>query len=204
MEEWRWLAAALVFGLVVLLLSRSSEAKEDRVAHRLRAQEPVEGHTSHGTAFAVAPRVVVTAAHVLYGLKNEKVRIEVGGEWLDCHVIRVDEYLDIAVLRTEVDLQYHTLSKELPRKGQRITVSVSTEGKAVENIDGKIDTYPNLRLSKPGGEGDSGGPVFDRSSGEVVGIIRARTSDTTLMQFVPGSLVRQRLIEWEILPKERP
>lgn len=148
---------------------------------------------SHGSGVPIAPRLVLTAAHVVKG--GGDVDVSKGGRSVRATVVALDPQADLALLRLDAPIG-RTFDLY---DGDAATIPADAEGVAYVMRDGAIVTLPvtvrrsiNLRsediyiqgmYDHPGWEldadiesGDSGGAVL--VDGEVIGVLRFRSNST--------------------------
>jgi hypothetical protein len=149
-----------------------------------------------GTCFQVAPRVLVTAWHVLDDIgaaaENACVRIDplAGGAAFDAAVARLDSLRDLAVLTSAAGLP--TVAEPLWATDQvPLRVQVTVTGHAVPDDPGRTYRFLNAPGEWAGGTtrdtvplgrmtssavvpGMSGGPVVSDSDGAVAGVVSGR------------------------------
>jgi tetratricopeptide (TPR) repeat protein len=148
-----------------------------------------------GSAFLVAPRILVTNAHVA---DAGSPVLAIGPVRIPLKVLRTDEKNDLATLAVDVDLT----SKPLP-----LAVEPVTPGDAVfaignpEGLEKTIsqgivsgvrdsDNRKLLQITTPISHGSSGGPILN-SKGEVVGVAVGMLEDGQNLNFaVPVEFVR--------------
>jgi serine protease Do len=152
---------------------------------------PVAESTVSGTAFFVAPHVLVTANHVV---KECRSPIQVRYPEQPSHTATIsgqDETNDLAVLLTGMD----SLSVASLHVGPRLGEPVATYGFPyagvlsssgnftlgnVTSLSGMKDDTRFLQTSAPVQPGNSGGPLLDMS-GSVVGVVDAQLDALTMM-----------------------
>jgi hypothetical protein len=174
-----------------------------------------------GTAFFVAPRYAVTAAHVVDGEKDLRVSLAGGpGSWQG-HVedARPPAFAaaagqpypapDVALIRIDHGPEHlcALLGDQLSGDGARVVarghtrtfdgMNVTAETESFR-LTGELETpVPGCTLLKLGlgqaAPGMSGAPVLDQGTGEVIGMLRtSRGISTNLGAWVvPASLIRQ-------------
>jgi len=131
-----------------------------------------------GTAFSlgeVSPRhhVFVTAAHVVE--MSSRVDVGIDGQWRPARVLRSDRRLDVAVLGVVHDtgaVEPVLLAERNAVDGQAVRWLGCPGAGPVREGKGRA-TGPGSFAPHPIG-GDSGGPVLDAETGEVVGLVVTR------------------------------
>jgi tetratricopeptide (TPR) repeat protein len=148
-----------------------------------------------GSAFLVAPRLLVTNAHVV---EAGNPVLAVGPVRIPLRVLRTDKINDLATLSVDVDLT----SKPLPLA--TATVSPGEQIFAIGNPEGLEKTISQgiisglrvkdgrnlLQITSPISHGSSGGPILN-AKGEVVGVAVGMLQDGQNLNFaVPVEYVR--------------
>jgi len=143
----------------------------------IRSIVTIEGESSKGSGFLVAPQVVVTNYHVVSGMSdaicyidNEGVRYKIDG------FIIADKLNDLVLLKvSELKEKPLTLSPYDARPGQRIYVIGSPMGYEGTISEGLVSALrvmqgtKKMQISAPTSHGSSGGPVMN-INGEVVAV----------------------------------
>lgn len=125
-----------------------------------------------GTCVDLGGGRYATAAHVVEGVQQYVVEIEVGGEWRRGTLAAVQGH-DAAVVTVGGDSTAAALTLAAPQYGQRVTVIGLKTGVAQQGTVSDTRTV-SLDVDCPGiTQGDSGGGVF-AESGELIGIIGAK------------------------------
>lgn len=151
-----------------------------------------------GSAFVVAPRTLVTNAHVV----NAGIPVlAVGPVRIPVKVLRVDEKNDLAILSVEADLTSKplVLATQQPDTGELVYAIGNPEGLEKTISQGIVSGKRNhngrdlLQITTPISHGSSGGPILNANS-EVVGVAVGMLEDGQNLNFaVPVSSVRQLL-----------
>lgn len=152
-----------------------------------------------GSAFLVAPRLLVTNAHVV---EAGSPVLAVGPVRIPLKVLRTDKKNDLATLSVDVDLT----SKPLPLAAG--TVSPGEQIFAIGNPEGLEKTISQgiisglrirdgrnlLQITSPISHGSSGGPILN-GQGEVVGVAVGMLQDGQNLNFaVPVEYVRAIMV----------
>jgi len=135
----------------------------------------------HGSGVAIAPRLVLTARHVVWGGAAWAVMLPGQNRPIAARPIFVDLELDLAFLQTAEDLPDHV---ELPAvRSLRMSEPVSTSGYPLDlrepnpaAVSGEVSRVTRdglLHLAMPVNPGNSGGPVVD-AQGRVIAVISQR------------------------------
>ena len=151
-----------------------------------------------GSAFLVAPRILVTNAHVA---EAGSPVLAVGPVRIPLKVVRIDQENDLAILSVDVDLT----SKPLPlasgdvSPGDQVFAIGNPEGLEKTISQGIVSGLRNregrnlLQITSPISHGSSGGPILN-SKGEVVGVAVGMLEDGQNLNFaVPVRFVRKIL-----------
>jgi serine protease Do len=148
-----------------------------------------------GSAFLVAPRLLVTNAHVA---DAGSPVLAVGPVRIPLKILRTDEKNDLALLSVDVDLT----SRPLPLTS--VAVSPGEQVFAIGNPEGLEKTISQgiisglrkrgdrdlLQVTSPISHGSSGGPILN-AKGEVVGVAVGMLEDGQNLNFaVPVAYVR--------------
>ena len=194
------------FGLAALVIATATTlAQSDDVAKNVYSSSQnsvflvyVNGSSGApkalGSAFLVAPRTLITNAHVVEGgnpvLAVDPVRIPL-------RIVRTDSSNDLALLSVDVDLT----SKPLPLAADK--VSPGEQVFAIGNPEGlektisqgivsglrKLDDRNLIQITSPISHGSSGGPILN-SKGEVVAVAVGILEDGQNLNFaIPVSYV---------------
>ncbi len=160
--------------------------------NRTPTPEPVDRTFSSGTAFFVAPSLLLTNNHVV---RECKAPIQVrypDRPWYPATPSGLDETNDLALLHTDMA----NLSAASFRFGPRLGESVASFGFPypgvlsssgnftvghVTSLSGISDDTRFLQTSTPIQPGNSGGPLLDMS-GNVVGVVDAQLNAFAMMQ----------------------
>jgi S1-C subfamily serine protease len=156
---------------------------------------PGEGH---GSGFVAAPGVLVTNHHVIEGAIISDLQISfpdndaVAGRPLRAALMHVSLSEDLAFLAIDADVEPLGIKAVYEHvNGQRVVAIGSPgsggDGPTLENLttDGRLG--PELKLDDEGKRwalsmavngGNSGGPLVDAQSGEVIGVIVAKFTKT--------------------------
>ena len=144
----------------------------------------VAAQVSSGTAFAVAPALLITNQHVIAGCSSIDVFAADGRR--PGVIVDADDQIDLALLRVN-GLKGATARLRSPRNirlGEPVMVfgfplagSLSSTGNftsgLVSALRGLNDTAGELQITAPVQPGNSGGPLMD-ASGLVIGVVQAK------------------------------
>ena len=178
---------------VVLLLARGASGAE----------------IAFGTAFWIAPKILVTNAHVV---DAGQMFVKLGPVKLPCAVVAVDHQNDLATLRVDADISSTPLklSTSPPKPGDVVYAIGNPEG--LENaisqgiVSGirKVEGRELIQITAPISHGSSGGPVFN-AKGEVIGVTVGMLDSGQNLNFaVPARFVADLLTEKPSLAKGNP
>jgi len=154
--------------------------------------------TGQGTAFQVAPRLLVTNAHVA---KAGTPVLAVGPVRIPVRIVRLDETNDLALLAVDVDLTSRPLplSNDQVSPGEPIFAIGNPEGLEKTISEGivsgirKEDGKDLIQITSAISHGSSGGPIFN-TKGEVVGVTVAILEEGQNLNFaVPVAYVQTLL-----------
>lgn len=141
---------------------------------------------SQGSGFMYNDGYIITNEHVISGMDEYKIEYN-KGEWSDAELVGSDEYTDIAVLRPlDTPPSYAeslTLYSELPNRGVptialgapqglKGTVTSGVVSGTNRNMDTMTDySIPDtIQTDAALNEGNSGGPLINAESGDVIGL----------------------------------
>jgi S1-C subfamily serine protease len=137
---------------------------------------------SSGSAFFVDNRGhIITNYHVVEKCNN-KSKIFYNTNEIDAKLIAKDKLLDLALLKVEVsNNKFITISNKAPRKLQRIIAAGYPFGKylsddmkftsgIVSSLKGVMDDSTRLQIDAALNPGNSGGPIVDENTGELVAV----------------------------------
>jgi hypothetical protein len=144
----------------------------------------VAAQVTSGTAFAVAPGLLITNQHVIAGCSSVDV-IAADGRRTGS-IVNADDQIDLALLRVS-GIKGATARLRSPRNirlGESVMVfgfplagSLSSSGNftsgLVSALRGLKDTDGELQITAPVQPGNSGGPLMD-ASGLVIGVVQAK------------------------------
>jgi lipopolysaccharide biosynthesis regulator YciM len=151
-----------------------------------------------GSAFLIAPRLLITNAHVV---DAGNPVLAVGPVRIPLKIIRTDEKNDLALLSVDVDLTSKPLQLALDTvsPGEQIFAIGNPEGleKSISQgiISGlrKIRDRDLLQITSPISHGSSGGPILN-AKGEVIGVAVGTFDDGQNLNFaIPVAYVRSIL-----------
>lgn len=148
-----------------------------------------------GSAFLVAPRLLVTNAHVA---DAGSPVLAVGPVRIPLKILRTDEKNDLALLSVDVDLTSRPLplASAAVSPGEQVFAIGNPEGLEKTISQGIISGLRKrgdrdlLQVTSPISHGSSGGPILN-AKGEVVGVAVGTLEDGQNLNFaVPVSYVR--------------
>jgi len=156
-----------------------------------------DGLKSHSTGFYISGVGIITASHVIKNTENIKYSLPENADFKDAVVVYQNEDKDFAILwpkKYQTDLMYSNLveeksllktpyiiTKEIARKGAKFKACGYSNYITASGMTAKIAecTLTNLRPSGNSKtflvqenmhKGDSGGPVFEFSTGHIAGM----------------------------------
>ena len=152
---------------------------------------------STGTGFAVAPGLLITNHHVIYGCTDIEIVSADGRR--RAAVVDADPLIDLALLRVP-GMRGGTAKLRIPnnvRLGEPVMVfgfplsgSLTSGGNfmsgLVSGLRGLRDSAGEIQITAPVQPGNSGGPVMD-ASGSVIGVVVAKL-DALLMSKATGDI----------------
>jgi len=152
-----------------------------------------------GSAFLVAPKTLVTNAHVVDA--GDPV-LAIGPVRVPLTIVRKDEKNDLAILSTSIDLtnQPLPLAKGQVSPGEEIFAIGNPEGleKTISQgiVSGirKREDRELLQITSPISHGSSGGPIIN-AKGEVVGVAVGMLEDGQNLNFAVPAVFVQSLLE---------
>ena len=137
---------------------------------------------SSGSAFFVDNRGhIITNYHVVESCNN-KSKINYNDKVLNANLIAKDKYLDLALLKVDTNNNsYISLSNDAPYKLQKIIAAGYPFGKSlsddlkftsgiVSSLKGVEDDSTRLQIDAALNHGNSGGPIVDAESGELIAV----------------------------------
>ena len=137
---------------------------------------------SSGSAFFVDNRGhIITNYHVIESCNN-KSKINYNDKVLNANLIAKDKYLDLALLKVDTNNNsYISLSNDAPYKLQKIIAAGYPFGKSlsddlkftsgiVSSLKGVEDDSTRLQIDAALNHGNSGGPIVDAESGELIAV----------------------------------
>jgi serine protease Do len=155
--------------------------------------QPKSKTSSSGTAFFVAPNVLVTNNHVVKECgTNIQVRYP-NRDWHTAAISGRDDKNDLALLRTDLEGIAVASFRTQPKLGEPIAAYgfpyaglLSSSGNfttgTLSALSGMDDDSRFLQTSAPVQPGNSGGPLLDKS-GSVIGVVEGQLNALTMMKF---------------------
>ena len=154
----------------------------------LATASPAATASNWGTGFVVSEGFVITAFHVIQGRNNVLVGPLAGGRWASAEIVQSDPGLDLALLKTRIDLPPLRLapSVDVPA-GLEVSVigfpQPRFQGLGKKITNGIVNGYRSERqnaqdiglfqISAEVSRGSSGGPVF-APDGAVIGMVQRK------------------------------
>ena len=168
----------------------------DRVMQAIQSVAVVAKNDGHGSGFVASKNMLVTNYHVIEKSKIEDVRIifpdyqPLEGQSLPVKLVEFDHVNDLALLSFNADVPPLTVkSSYVYKKGQPIT-AIGSPGTGPGGSDTLVNFVTDGRLGPPATEhrwwslsmpingGNSGGPVLDSKTGEVIAVVVATYRET--------------------------
>lgn len=156
------------------------EAPKKEAPKIAEEKKPSEGGS--GTAFFINDKgFLITNNHVVEGCKNNSKIIYKDKEYL-AKVIAKDKLLDFALLKTDIiKNKFLILSENPPKKLQRIIAAGYPLGKSlsddlkftsgiISSLKGANDDSTLIQIDAALNPGNSGGPIVDDKTGELVAV----------------------------------
>jgi len=145
-------------------------------------KQPVTGTGISGTAFFINPDgYLLTNAHVVRDCKNQS-KISYYSKDIPAKLIAADDALDLALLKADIkNKNYIKISSKDPEKLQRVIVAGYPLGKElsddlkltsgiISSLKGINDNSNRIQIDAALNHGNSGGPIIDEKSGELIGV----------------------------------
>ena len=156
---------------------------------------------------------VITNAHVVHGAKNVTVKMEDATEY-EGTVIGISDEVDVAVVRVPglVGKQPLEMSQKKAEIGEGIlalgsplgyqnTVTTGIISGVGRNFEIGTFRYSDAyQISAPIAPGNSGGPLVNKKTGQVLGINSARVEEGTIGFSIPIINVMSMVEEWSSTP----
>ena len=145
-------------------------------------EEPSKNTGSSGSAFFVSDTgYIITNFHVIETCNNNS-KIFYETKEINAKLIAKDEYLDLALLKAEVNNnKFITISNKPPKKLQKIIAAGYPFGKylsddmkftsgIVSSLKGIKDDSTRLQIDAALNPGNSGGPIIDENTGKLIAV----------------------------------
>ena len=161
---------------------------------------------SFGTGFAVGPKQIVTAHHIIRG--NETIEVRFGlGDWYSVKLWKASLSTDVAILSSDIvfseHLKLHRTTDTL--QGDRVFTMgfpvvdiLGREPKYTEGVISSLSGIGNddclLQITVPVQPGSSGGPLV-REDGMVVGMV---TSSVAVSNFLNITGTLPQNVNWAV------
>jgi hypothetical protein len=192
----------IVLALVALCIGVRAGEQESR-AFYMQYERWADGATvtGHGTAFPIAERQLLTAAHNIlddHSRPHATIRVQIGGSWVPAKPIRWHVELDIALLSVEVAVTPLQLAPGDPDEGELLEIVGSMKGTPVATYRGHVHKRWHGATARtlakvPFDHGLSGAPVLQ--NGRVIGLAvcgipKDADLDHNYGLFLPTDIVR--------------
>lgn len=151
---------------------------------------------SFGTGFSIGNGFVLTAQHVVKNLNKVLVGSTQTGKWVSSEVVKTDAVLDLALIKTSLELPALPLAKsdKVPM-GLEISVigypQPKIQGLTPKITQGIINGFPNLKqqtedrgyfqISADISQGNSGGPLIG-PDGSVIGMVQRKLNSQRVLE----------------------
>lgn len=189
-----FLAASIAFGQAQDIAKQVYDSSQDSV-FLVYLNDSSGNPSALGSAFLVAPRLLITNAHVA---NAGNPVLAVGPVRIPLKIVRTDEKNDLAILSVDVDLTSKPLilASESVTPGEQIFAIGNPEGLEKTISQGIVSGLRKkgdrdlLQITSPISHGSSGGPILN-SKGEVVGVAVGTLEDGQNLNFaVPIAYVK--------------
>lgn len=156
----------------------------DNIVDQLKFTVKIETDKALGTGVIVGKDLVLTAAHVV----GSNLKVTFNGDYkaYDAEVIKLDESLDLALLKTEIPSEGVKISDEDVKLLDAIYIIGTPLGISDVFSYGrvsKLDQGYLHQLDASINNGNSGGPVFNEN-GELVGIVKSKRNDANNVAYM--------------------
>jgi hypothetical protein len=192
-----FLAASIVLGQVEDIAKHVYDSSQDSV-FLVYLNDSSGNPSALGSAFLVAPRLLITNAHVA---NAGNPVLAVGPVRIPLKIVRTDEKNDLAILSVDVDLTSKPLllASGAVTPGEQIFAIGNPEGLEKTISQGIVSGLRKkgdrdlLQITSPISHGSSGGPILN-IKGEVVGVAVGTLEDGQNLNFaVPVAYVKSFL-----------
>ena len=168
-----------------------------------QTQPPTQETAFSGTAFFVAPDLLLTNNHVVKDCgRNIQVRYPERTSY-PATISGQDDTNDLALLRTDMSSQSMASFRFRPRLGEAVATYgfpysslLSSSGNftlgSVTSLSGMKDDSRFIQISTPVQPGNSGGPLLD-ASGNVVGVVVGQLNAVVVVNFLSTKDVAPKL-----------
>jgi len=167
--------------LVLKAQGKTTAETKKKVIKKTTEKKAVEEATSGSAFFISNTGHIITNFHVIETCNNNS-KIFYNNSEIDAKLIAKDKYLDLALLKAEVsNNKFITISNIAPKKLQRIIAAGYPFGKYLSNdmkftsgivssLKGVQDDSTRLQIDAALNPGNSGGPIVDENTGELVAV----------------------------------
>ena len=156
-----------------------------KVAKKTQKKKKESNSTSQGSsgsAFFISSKGdIITNNHVIEGCRSQP-KVKYKNKDVTANIVATDKMLDLALLKADLrNTKYISFSKDEPKKLQRIIVAgypfgqyISDDLKftsgIVSSLKGPGDDSTLVQVDAALNVGNSGGPIVDESSGQLVAV----------------------------------
>lgn len=157
-------------------------AKKTTTKKESKDTDQTSDESASGTAFFNSNKGhMITNFHVIETCNNNS-KVFYNNNKIDAKLIAKDKYLDLALLKAEVNnTKFITISNMAPKKLQRIIAAGFPFGKylsddmkftsgIVSSLKGFQDDSTRLQIDAALNPGNSGGPIVDENTGKLVAV----------------------------------
>ena len=181
LNDHTYYADLKLYGKVIVKEKLISAKKPKETKAKTPKETTAKTQGASGTAFFVSKNYLITNHHVVKGCNNNSKIIYQTNE-IDSKLIAKDEFLDLALLKVDVENDtYISISNQAPSKLQRIIAAGYPFGKylsddmkftsgIISSLKGLGDDSTRLQIDAALNRGNSGGPIVDENTGELVAV----------------------------------
>ena len=170
------------YGAGVKSLFIKSYPEYSKTASSKKKATKKKSKPSSGSAFFVDNKGHIITNHHVVKECNNKSKIIYNNKEVEAKLIAKDDYLDLALLKADINNKdYILISNKSPRKLQRIIAAGYPFGKylsddmkftsgIVSSLKGLGDDSTRLQIDAALNPGNSGGPIVDEQTGDLVAV----------------------------------
>lgn len=181
LDDHIYYANLKLYGKVLVKEKTISAKKPKDTTAKTPKDTTAKTQGASGTAFFVTKNYLITNYHVVKGCNNNSKIIYQNNE-IDSKLIAQDQFLDLALLKVDLENDtYISISNQAPSKLQRIIAAGYPFGKylsddikftsgIISSLKGLGDDSTRLQIDAALNRGNSGGPIVDENTGELVAV----------------------------------